>query len=71
MDSWERFDETSLPPKKDFYGELTLEDISDKGYEHAQKVFEEYCTDIGDYHDLHVQRNTLLLADEFENFRNK
>ena len=71
MDSWERFNETSLPPKKDFYSELTLEDISDKGYAHAQKVFEEYCTDIGDYHDLYVQANTLLLADEFENFRNK
>ena len=71
MDSWERFNETSLPPKKDFYSELTLEDISDKGYAHAQKVFEEYCTDIGDYHDLHVQTDTLLLADVFENSRNK
>ena len=40
MDSWERFNETSLPPKKDFYSELTLEDISDKDYSHAQKVFE-------------------------------
>ena len=69
--SWERFNETSLPPKKDFYSELTLEDISDKGYAHAQKVFEEYCTDIGDYHDLYVQTDTLLLADVFENFRNK
>ena len=37
MDSWERFNETSLPPKKDFYNELTLEDISDKNYEHTQK----------------------------------
>ena len=55
MDSWERFNETSLPPKKDFYSELTLEDISDKDYSHAQKVFEEFCTDIGDYHDLYVQ----------------
>ena len=36
MGSWERFNETSLPPKKDFYSELTLEDISDKDYEHAQ-----------------------------------
>ena len=71
MDSWERFNETSLPPKKDFYSELTLEDISDKGYAHAQKVFEEYCTDIGDYHDLYVQTGTLLLADVFENLRNK
>ena len=37
MDSWKRFNETSLPPKKDLYGELTLEDISDKDYNHAQK----------------------------------
>ena len=43
MDSWERFNVTSLPPKKNFYSELTLEDISDKDYEHAQKVFKEYC----------------------------
>ena len=69
MDSWERFNETSLPPKKDFYSELTLEDITDKDYNHAQKVFEEYCTDIGDYHDLYVQTDTLLLADVFEKFR--
>ena len=37
MDSWERFNETSLPSKKDFYSELNLEDISDKDYEHAKK----------------------------------
>ena len=71
MGSWERFNETSLPPKKDFYSELTLEDISDKDYSHAQKVFKEYCIDMGDYHDLYVQTDTFLLADVFENFRNK
>ena len=42
MDNSERFNETSLPPKKGFYSELTLEDIFDKDYNHAQKVFEEY-----------------------------
>ena len=42
MDSWGKFNETSLPPKKDFYSELTLEDITDKDYEHAQKGFKEY-----------------------------
>ena len=68
MDSWERFNESSLPTKKDFYSELNLEDISDKHYSHAQKVFEELCTDIGDYHDLYVQTDTLLLADVFEKF---
>ena len=35
MDSWERFDKTLLPPKKDFYSELNLEGISDKDYNHA------------------------------------
>ena len=72
MDSWERFDETSLPDKKPFYNELNLEDITDKGYTHAQKVFEEFILkNLGDYHDLYVQGDTVLLADVFENFRNK
>ena len=38
IDSWERFDETSLPDKKSFHSELNLEDITDKDYAHAQKV---------------------------------
>ena len=71
MDSWEKFNETSLPAKKDFYSELTLEDIRDKEYEHAQKVFKEYRTDMGDYHDLYAQADTLLLADAFETFTDK
>ena len=70
MDSWERFDETSLPDKKAFYSELYLENITDKDYTHAQKVFEEFnLKNLGDYHDLYVQSSTLLLADVFENFR--
>ena len=39
MDSWERFNETSLPDKKAFYSELNSEDITDKDYAHAQNVF--------------------------------
>ena len=38
MDSWEKFDETSLPDKKAIYSNLNLEDISDEDYAHAQKV---------------------------------
>ena len=71
MDSWEKFNEILLPGKKDFYSELTLEDISDKDYEHAQKVVHEYCTDVVDYQDLYVQTDKLLLADGFEKFREK
>ena len=55
--------------KKTFYGELNLEDITDKDYLHAQKVFQEFCTSIGDYHDLYVQCATLLLVDDFKKFR--
>ena len=68
MDSWEKFNETSLPDKKDFYSKLPLEDISDKDYEHFQEVFREFCTDMGDYQDLYVQTDTLLLTDVFEKF---
>ena len=72
MDSWGRFDETSLPDKNVFYSELYLEDINDKDYAHAQKLFEQLkLKNLGDYHDLYVQSDTLLLADVFEDFRNK
>ena len=72
MDSWVRFNWTSLPDKKAFYSELNLEDITDKDYEHAQKVWKVFgIKNLGEYHDLYVQSDTLLLADVFENFRNK
>ena len=49
-----------------------MKDITDKDYTHAQKVFEGFkLRNLGDYHDLYVQSDTLLLADVFENFRNK
>ena len=71
MDSWERFNETSLPPKESFYSELNLEDISDKDYLHAQKEWDVFeIKNSGEYHDLYVQSDTLLLADVFEKFRN-
>ena len=71
MDSWEKFNETALPPKKDFYSNLNLENISDEDYVHAQKVWDVFKTkNLGEYHDLYVQIDTLLLADIFENFTN-
>ena len=71
MDSQEKFDETSLPPKEAFYSNLNLEDISDEDYAHAQKVWHVFeINNLGEYHDLYVQSDTLLLADVYENFRN-
>ena len=72
MDSWEKFDETTLPPKEDFHSKLNLEDISDEDYAHAQKVWGVFeIKNLGEYRVLYVQSNTILLADVFENFRNK
>ena len=72
VDSWERFNETSLPDKNAFYSELYLKDITDKDYTLAQKVFKELkLKNLDDYHDLYVQSYTLLLADVFEKFGNK
>ena len=71
MDSWQRFDETSLPDKKAFYRNLHMEDITDVDYRHGKTVFEYLINkNLGDYHDLYVRSDTLLLADVFENFRN-
>ena len=61
-----------MPDKEFFYSELYLKDITDKDYAHAQKIFEELkLKNLGDYHGLYVQSDTLLLADVFENFRDK
>ena len=59
-------------PKEAFYSELNLENITDKDQEHVKKVWEVFeIKNLGEYHDLYVQCDTFLLADVFENFRNK
>ena len=70
MDKWERFNETSLPSKESFYSNLNTEDINDIDYRHGNNVFNKLkLNNLGHYHDLYVQSDTLLLADVFENFR--
>ena len=71
MDNWGRFDETSLPDKEAFYSNLNMEDIMDIDYRHGNNVFKKFkLKNLGEYHDLYVQSDTLLLTDVFENFRN-
>ena len=66
MDNWERFNEILLPNKEAFYSNLNMEDITDTDYRHANKVFKELeLKNLGEYHDLYVQSDTLLLADVF------
>ena len=71
MDSWEKFNEATLPPKEVFYSNLNLEDISDEDYAHAQKLWDVFeIKNLGKYHDLYVLSETSLLADVYEKFRN-
>ena len=70
MDEWNKFDEKALPDKDSFYSSLTMEDISKTDYVHANNVFKKFSmNNLGDYHDLYVRSDTLLLTDIFENFR--
>ena len=70
--NYERLIEESLTNKEYFYNELNKEDITDEDHKHAQKVWKEFnIKNLGEYHDLYVQSDTTLLADVFENSRNK
>ena len=70
MDAVEKFAEKQLPDRRDFYSFLTDEDISEKEYRHAQKVWDTFrIENMGQYHDLYLKSDVLLLADVFQNFR--
>ena len=64
MDDWEKFDETSLHEKEDFYSHLNMEDITDADYAHAKRVCKDFeIKNLGKYHDLCIQSGILLLVD--------
>ena len=72
MDSWEKFNKTSLPDNEAFYSKPNKEGITDEDYAHSQKVWKvSEIKNLGEYYDLYVQIDTLLPADVFENFRDK
>ena len=69
INNWERFNETSLPNKESFYSSLNMENINDIDYRHGNNVFKKFkLKNLGEYYDLYVQSDTLLLADVFEDF---
>ena len=71
MDEWEKFNEISFPEEEDFYSHLNMEDITDADYTHAKKLYQDFeKKNLGEYHNLYVQCDTLLLANVFENFQN-
>ena len=70
MDSWNKFNDLELPNKDMFYSKFNMSDVSDKDYGHAQKVWKEFkIKNMGEYHDLYLLTDTILLANVFESFR--
>ena len=70
MDSWERFNKTSFADKEAFYSKLNEEGISNIDYSHGQKIWKIFeIKNLGEYHDLYVQSDILVLDDVFENLR--
>ena len=55
---------------KNFRNSLINTDITEDEYEHAHNVWKTFnIKNVGEYHDLYVKSDTLLLADVFESFR--
>lgn len=70
MDSFDKFKETELPPIKEFYSNLNEDEITHKDYQHALNVWNKFnIKNLGEYHDLYLKTDVLLLTDVFENFR--
>ena len=67
MDEWEKFNETTLPEKEELYSNLNMKGITYADYMHRIRVFKDFgIKDLGQYHDLYLKSDTLLLADVFE-----
>lgn len=70
-DSWEKLLTNVLPPKESFYNSMTDSHISDEDYNHATKVWQTFnCKSLGEYSDIYLRTDVLLLTDIYENFRN-
>ena len=67
MDSLEKFNQTELPTKDQFYSILNDQNITEDEYDHAKKVWKTCkIKTMGEYHDLYLGSDLLLLTDVFE-----
>ena len=70
VNSWDRFNGTQLPPISAFHSNLNMSSISEEDYQHAQRVWKEFgIHNLGDYHNLYLRTDVVLLANMFEAFR--
>ena len=65
-----KFNLTELPTKDEFFSILNDQHITNREYDHARKVWETFnLKNMGEYHDLDLKSDVLLLADVFESVR--
>ena len=70
MNSWDKFEETRLPSIDKFYSKLNMSGISESEYQHARNVWDKFkLKNMGDYHDLYLKTDVILLTNVFESFR--
>ena len=70
MDSFEKFNQTELPTKDQFYSILNDQHITEDEYDHAKKVWKTFkIKTMGEYHDLYLGSDVVLLTNVFKNFR--
>ena len=71
VSSFDKLKEPNLPSKDDFFSSLYNAHISDEDYDHAQNVCQSFSIqELGQYSDLYLKKDVILLAEVFENFRN-
>lgn len=70
MNLWSRYDEKKIPDPKHFYNSLSKEEIDPEDYEHAKNVWKQFrISNLGQYTDLYLKCDVMILCDVFEKFR--
>ncbi|XP_023311299.1 uncharacterized protein LOC111691962 [Anoplophora glabripennis] len=70
VESFDKLEDPHLPPINKFYNSMTMESLSEEDYCRANKIWNIFnCKTLGEYADIYLKSDVLLLADVFENFR--
>ena len=70
INDWDKFKETKLSPKEAFYSKLNMTGVREEDYEHTNRIWKEFgLKDLGEYHNLYLKTDVILLANVIEAFR--